>query len=256
MHLTYLIGTGKSVLLRRIISEMKIKYSKYSDAVAVTAPTGIAACNVGGVTIHSFSGIGLGNGDVSQLATKIKRNHKARSRWSATKVLIIDEGETSNISRYSIATYPNVVSMMDGDLFDKLERIARELGKNRNTQKPFGGIQVCTCWVAPIVSFLTTCYLAGHCRRFLPVASGIQGPTQVCIRGRILEGMYQPYHQPHQSLPTERPDFHQYVKRNAFWPTQPGINQRIPTKACTPRYIRQYRTHRAVRPYDAVRFLH
>lgn len=74
-----------------------MKYSKYPDAVAVTAPTGIAACNVGGVTIHSFSGIGLGNESVSQLVTKIKRNKKAASRWRDTKVLIIDEGETSNI---------------------------------------------------------------------------------------------------------------------------------------------------------------
>ena len=77
---------------------MKIKHSKHHDAVAVTAPTGIAACNIGGVTIHSFGGIGLGNGDVSQLATKIKRNNKAANRWRDTKVLIIDEGETSNIS--------------------------------------------------------------------------------------------------------------------------------------------------------------
>lgn len=93
VQLTYLIGTGKSVLLRHIISEMKIKHSKHPDAVAITAPTGIAACNVGGVTIHSFGGIGLGNGNVTQLATNIKKQHKAVSRWRNTKVLIIDEGE-------------------------------------------------------------------------------------------------------------------------------------------------------------------
>jgi PIF1-like helicase len=96
-HLTYLTGTGKSVLLRRIISDMKIKYSKSADAVAVTAPTGVAACNVGGVTIHSFGGIGLGNENATQLATKIKKQQRAVSRWKSAKVLIIDEGEVFNI---------------------------------------------------------------------------------------------------------------------------------------------------------------
>ena len=92
IHLTYLLGTGKSVLLRRIISEMKLRHSKHPDAVAVVAPTGIAACNIGGVTIHSFSGIGLGDGSATQLATKIKKQRKAEGRWRSTKVLIVDEG--------------------------------------------------------------------------------------------------------------------------------------------------------------------
>jgi hypothetical protein len=97
VHLIYSIGTGKSVLLRRIISEMKIKYSKVSDPVAVTAPTGIAACNIGGVTVHSFGGIGLGNGTALQLATKIRKQQKVAARWHNTKVLIIDEGEMSSL---------------------------------------------------------------------------------------------------------------------------------------------------------------
>lgn len=53
-------GTGKSVLLREIIIALRKKYETRPDAVAVTASTGIAACNVGGVTLHSFAGIGLG----------------------------------------------------------------------------------------------------------------------------------------------------------------------------------------------------
>ena len=97
IYLTYLIGTGKSVLLRHIISEMKLEHSKHLDAVAITAPTGIAACNVGGVTIHSFSGIGLGNGTAKELATKIKKQPKAVARWRNTKVLIVDEGEMGSI---------------------------------------------------------------------------------------------------------------------------------------------------------------
>ncbi|KAG6026210.1 hypothetical protein E4U40_002251 [Claviceps sp. LM458 group G5] len=49
-------GTGKSVLMRAIIQELKRKHRGEPDRVAVTASTGLAACNIGGVTLHSFSG--------------------------------------------------------------------------------------------------------------------------------------------------------------------------------------------------------
>jgi ATP-dependent DNA helicase PIF1 len=115
-------GTGKSVLMRAIIDNLKKKYSREPDRVAVTASTGLAACNIGGVTLHSFGGIGLGKEDVPQLVKKIRRNQKAKNRWIKTKILIIDE-----------------ISMVDGDLFDKLEGIARTM---RNNGRPFGGIQL------------------------------------------------------------------------------------------------------------------
>jgi ATP-dependent DNA helicase PIF1 len=88
----------------------------------VTASTGLAACNIGGVTLHSFAGIGLGKEPAEDLVKKIRRNQKAKQRWLRTKVLIMDE-----------------VSMVDGDLFDKLEQIARTI---RNNGRPFGGIQL------------------------------------------------------------------------------------------------------------------
>jgi ATP-dependent DNA helicase PIF1 len=90
--------------------------------VAVTASTGLAACNIGGVTLHSFAGIGLGKESAEDLVKKIRKQAKARQRWMRTKVLIIDE-----------------VSMVDGELFDKLEQIARTI---RNNGRPFGGIQL------------------------------------------------------------------------------------------------------------------
>jgi hypothetical protein len=62
-----LAGTGKSVLLREIIKGLREKYRARPDAVAVTASTGIAACNVGGTTLHSFAGIGLGIEPADQL---------------------------------------------------------------------------------------------------------------------------------------------------------------------------------------------
>ena len=115
-------GTGKSVLLRDIIRNLRVKYRKEQDRVAVTASTGLAACNVGGSTLHSFAGIGLGKEEVPELVRKIKRNAKAKLRWQRTKVLVVDE-----------------ISMVDGDLFDKLENIARII---RSNGRPFGGIQL------------------------------------------------------------------------------------------------------------------
>lgn len=115
-------GTGKSVLMREIIQSLGQEYLREPDRVAVTASTGLAACNVAGVTLHSFAGIGLGKEALPELVKKIKRNPKAKNRWQRTKVLIIDE-----------------ISMVDGDLFDKLEGIARII---RNNGRPFGGIQL------------------------------------------------------------------------------------------------------------------
>ena len=115
-------GTGKSVLLREIIAALRKKYMREPDRIAVTASTGLAACNIGGVTLHSFAGIGLGKEDAQTLVKKIRRNQKAKHRWMRTKVLVVDE-----------------VSMVDGELFDKLEEVARIM---RNNGRPFGGIQL------------------------------------------------------------------------------------------------------------------
>ena len=64
-------GTGKSVLMREIIKNLRAKYRREPDRVAVTASTGLAACNIGGVTLHSFAGIGLGKEPVPELVKKV-----------------------------------------------------------------------------------------------------------------------------------------------------------------------------------------
>jgi ATP-dependent DNA helicase PIF1 len=117
-------GTGKSFLLRKIIADLRrsLQAEGRVDAVFVTAPTGIAACNVGGVTVNSFAGIGLGNLSAEAYAAQIQRKPSLMQRWRACRVLVIDE-----------------VSMMDGGLFDKLERIARLC---RGERLVFGGIQL------------------------------------------------------------------------------------------------------------------
>ncbi|TQS32951.1 hypothetical protein Golomagni_06719 [Golovinomyces magnicellulatus] len=115
-------GTGKSVLMRAIIQELRNKYARDSQRVAVTASTGLAACNIGGVTLHSFAGVGLGKEPANALVKKVRRNPKAKNRWLATKCLIIDE-----------------ISMVDGELFDKLSQVGRTI---RNNGRPWGGIQL------------------------------------------------------------------------------------------------------------------
>ncbi|KAM7222376.1 PIF1-like helicase domain containing protein [Rhypophila decipiens] len=115
-------GTGKSVLMRAIIADLKRRHVRDPERVAVTASTGLAACNIGGMTLHSFSGIGLGKEDVQTLIKKVRRNPKAKGRWMKTKTLVIDE-----------------ISMVDGELFDKLSQIGRII---RNNGRPWGGIQL------------------------------------------------------------------------------------------------------------------
>ncbi|TPX77514.1 hypothetical protein CcCBS67573_g01230 [Chytriomyces confervae] len=116
-------GTGKSVLMREIIRVLKL--SKTRDQIAITAPTGIAASNIGGTTLHSFAGCGLAKEPAEKLIGKIKSNRQTFTRWRTTQVLIIDE-----------------ISMVDGYFFDKLEEIARMV---RDSPRPFGGIQLVIC---------------------------------------------------------------------------------------------------------------
>lgn len=90
-------GTGKSHLLRYIIQML------HPHGTFVTASTGLAACNVGGITFHAFAGIGLGDGDVDELVERIQSSNKTFEKWRKCRTLVIDE-----------------VSMIDGDLFDKV----------------------------------------------------------------------------------------------------------------------------------------
>lgn len=116
-------GTGKSVVLRELVQSLHQKYG--ASRVGVTASTGLAACNIGGQTIHRFLSIGLGTGSAFELAKRIKKNPANLKKWKNLKVLIIDE-----------------ISMIDGKLFTKLDELAKII---RSNQSPFGGIQiVCT----------------------------------------------------------------------------------------------------------------
>jgi hypothetical protein len=123
-------GVGKSWVVGKITSELKRRNISY----AVTASTGAAAILIGGITLHRWAGIGLGTGSAEALAKEINRSRKktrALKNWRETRVLIVDE-----------------VSMLDAELFDKLEEIARLVrGRFRLDHQtlPFGGLQVVLC---------------------------------------------------------------------------------------------------------------
>lgn len=109
-------GTGKSFLLQQLLRLLP------QDVTAVTAPTALAASHLGGTTLHKWAGIGRGEGDVLELAKELRGRREALQRWRRAKTLVIDE-----------------VSMVDGQLFDKLEILARGA---RRCDKPFGGLQL------------------------------------------------------------------------------------------------------------------
>jgi ATP-dependent DNA helicase PIF1 len=88
------------------------------SSVAVTASTGLAAVGIGGTTLHSWAGIGLGKEPADVLASKLRGNRTTAARWRSTRVLVIDE-----------------ISMIGAPLFDKLEYIARQLC---DANRPFG----------------------------------------------------------------------------------------------------------------------
>ena len=128
-------GVGKSYLLSVIYTEFpglkkRLMAIKNPGSVAklpriqMCALTGCAALLLGhkAKTLHSWAGIGLGKGSVSELYIKIRRNRKAMSNWLCTDLLIIDE-----------------ISMMTAELLDKLNEIGKKV---RSNKKPFGGIQI------------------------------------------------------------------------------------------------------------------
>lgn len=89
---------------------------------AITASTGIAATHIGGMTIHSWSGIGIKDHLNDQDLDMIAQNKNVVKRVTSTNVLIIDE-----------------VSMLSQGTLSMVDAVCREV---RRTTQPFGGMQV------------------------------------------------------------------------------------------------------------------
>lgn len=111
-------GSGKTHTINEYI-----RYLKNAKVdVAVTASTGIAATHLGGMTIHSWSGIGIKKQLTDYDVDRIASNERIVKRMQKTKVLVIDE-----------------ISMLDGVTLNSIDRVCREI---KEASQPFGGLQV------------------------------------------------------------------------------------------------------------------
>ncbi len=133
IFLTGKAGTGKTTFLRKIV-----EYTHKKSVVA--APTGIAAINAGGITLHSLFQLPFGSFlpslqgvDRTSLSTqintpqsligKIQLHATKRNMLRELELLIIDE-----------------VSMLRADLLDAIDTILRHVRRKRDI--PFGGLQI------------------------------------------------------------------------------------------------------------------
>ncbi len=125
VFLTGRAGTGKSTFLRYIVEHTHKK-------AVVVAPTGIAAINAGGVTIHSFFKVPFRPilPDDPDLSTKDNKIYDFL-KYRKSHVQILKEMELLIIDE---------VSMVRGDLLDFIDRVLRVYTKNFN--QPFGGKQL------------------------------------------------------------------------------------------------------------------
>lgn len=111
-------GSGKTHLINQYVDYL----NEHGISVAITASTGISATHIGGLTIHSWSGIGIRQ-ELSTADLKIIAATKyITRRIKNTKVLIIDE-----------------ISMLPGSTLVMVDAVCREVKKN---DLPFGGMQV------------------------------------------------------------------------------------------------------------------
>ena len=111
-------GAGKTHTINEYVDYLR----RYEVEVAITASTGIAATHIGGMTIHSWSGIGIRKKLDKYDLDKIATSEYVVKRVSRAKVLVIDE-----------------VSMLSPNTLDMIDAVCREV---RNDSEAFGGLQV------------------------------------------------------------------------------------------------------------------
>jgi len=115
VHLTGEAGTGKSHVVKELAKA-------FGRRMAITASTGIAAVNIGGVTIHSWTGLGK-NSDATQLILdSIASNQYVRERINAVEFLVIEE-----------------VSMISSNMLDAVDDV---LCYVKGNDAAFGGLKV------------------------------------------------------------------------------------------------------------------
>ncbi|WP_294631344.1 helix-turn-helix domain-containing protein [uncultured Bacteroides sp.] len=119
LFLTGKAGTGKTTFLKRLREQTPKR-------MVVLAPTGIAAMNAGGVTIHSFFQITFApfipDTTLNSAQTHYRLNNEKRNIIRSLDLLVIDE-----------------ISMVRADLLDAIDVVLR---RYRDREKPFGGVQL------------------------------------------------------------------------------------------------------------------
>ena len=111
-------GSGKTYTVKAYIDWLR----EHSIEPAITASTGVAATHIHGMTIHSWSGIGITEHFTPFEIDRIAGKEQIAKRIQKTSVLIIDE-----------------VSMLSGSVLDAVDAVCKQV---RGNEMPFGGIQV------------------------------------------------------------------------------------------------------------------
>ncbi len=111
-------GSGKTHIINRYVTYLRER----GIEPEITASTGIAATHIGGMTIHSWSGIGIKTMLDKHDLDKIASNKYVIQHVRRAKVLIIDE-----------------VSMLAPETLSMVEAVCRSV---KNNIEPFGGMQV------------------------------------------------------------------------------------------------------------------
>jgi ATP-dependent DNA helicase PIF1 len=111
-------GSGKTHTVNQYVNWLR----EHNIEPAITASTGIAATHIGGVTIHSWSGIGIADKLTDKDLSLINQNRRVTERIKNTHVLIIDE-----------------VSMLSASTLSMVDAVCRKV---RGNEEPFGGLQV------------------------------------------------------------------------------------------------------------------
>lgn len=111
-------GAGKTYTLNKFIEYAR----QLGKRIAITASTGIAASHIDGVTIHSWSGLGIAEQISDEELERMSWKPYIRDKYHRCDILIIDE-----------------VSMLHGEYIDMVERACRWVRRN---DLPFGGLQV------------------------------------------------------------------------------------------------------------------
>ena len=119
LFLTGKAGTGKTTFLRRLKEQSPKR-------MVILAPTGIAAINAGGVTIHSFFQLSFAP-FVPETTFNFSQTHYRFSK------------EKRNIIRSMDLLVIDEISMVRADLLDAIDSALR---RYRDREKPFGGVQL------------------------------------------------------------------------------------------------------------------